>query len=254
MKSRAHLSATLALAVVVAMALPGAAANAAGTPPAATTGAPSAITANAAVVSAAVQPNGAATSYYFEYGSSTQYGSQTPSTSLGSTSGSIPVQASLSGLTSGTTYHFRVVATSTSGTTFGGDATFTTSKSLPVVNTATAIAVSTHSATLEATVDAAGKATSYVFQYGPTASYGQQTATASAGSGATATPVHATFGSGEHRNDLSLQDSRDRCRRFHGERGCNIHDGRAAALVVCGSAVVRELNLRRRCSEDQSER
>lgn len=191
MKSFTNLSATLALAVALAIALPGASARAADGP-AATTGPPSAITANSAVVSATVQPNGTTTSYYFEYGTSTQYGNQTSSTTLDATTGSIPVQATLSGLTSDTTYHFRVVATSTAGTAFGGDTTFTTAKSPPAVGAATATGVNASSATLDATVDAGGEATSYVFQYGPTASYGQQTAATSAGSGTAATAVHMT--------------------------------------------------------------
>ena len=36
------------------------------------------------------------------------------------------ISANISGLTASTTYHFRIVATNNSGTTYGSDRTFTT--------------------------------------------------------------------------------------------------------------------------------
>jgi hypothetical protein len=73
-----------------------------------------------------VDPNGGATSYWFEYGTSLSYGQQTPSASAGSGLVAIFVQAELTGLTPAVTYHFRLVASNSAGTSFGSDRQFTT--------------------------------------------------------------------------------------------------------------------------------
>jgi hypothetical protein len=78
-----------------------------------------------------VNPRGAPTSYYFEYGATSAYGSQTPTGSAGSGSSEVKVSASIAGLVAGTTYHFRLVAVSPVGTTAGPDHVFTTT-SIPL--------------------------------------------------------------------------------------------------------------------------
>jgi hypothetical protein len=94
-------------------------------PPAATTGAASAVTATTATLNGTVSPNKEATTYRFEYGTTTAYGSQTPAgTSSGNASKA--VSADITGLAPSTTYHFRLVATNASGTAMGADAQFTT--------------------------------------------------------------------------------------------------------------------------------
>ncbi|MGH2850835.1 MAG: hypothetical protein ACRDLP_09485, partial [Solirubrobacteraceae bacterium] len=128
----------------------------------------------------------------FQYGASTAYGSQTSSWSAGSGSGSVAVSSTLSGLAPATTYHYRLVATNGSGTTAGSDATFTTAMSAPSVTGSPASTVTGSSAVLNATVNPNGNPTNYVFQYGFSSSYGSQTASASAGSGTSASHVSAT--------------------------------------------------------------
>jgi sugar lactone lactonase YvrE len=81
---------------------------------------------SSAVLHAAVEPGGVPTSYFFDYGTSTQYGSRTPSESAGASSDTVAVSAPLEGLSPDTTYHFRVVATSADGTERGADASFST--------------------------------------------------------------------------------------------------------------------------------
>jgi hypothetical protein len=81
---------------------------------------------SSAVVHATVEPGGVPTSYYFEYGTSTEYGSRTPSESAGASLGTVAVSAPVEGLSPDTTYHFRVVASSTEGTVRGVDASFST--------------------------------------------------------------------------------------------------------------------------------
>ena len=97
--------------------------------PAVTTSAASNVTTTGAQLNGTVNPNGASTTYYFEYGTTVSYGSQTNSASAGSGTSAANVNATLSGLAPGTTYHYRLVATSSVGTSRGNDMTFTTTSS-----------------------------------------------------------------------------------------------------------------------------
>jgi len=114
-----------ALAICVAIGSFAATGTALAAPPAATTGAASAVTATTATLNGTVLPNKETTTYRFEYGTTTAYGSQTPA---GTTSGNAAkaVSTDITGLAPSTTYHFRVVATNASGTATGADARFTT--------------------------------------------------------------------------------------------------------------------------------
>jgi hypothetical protein len=78
-----------------------------------------------ATLNGVVNPNGAATKYYFEYGTTTSYGSKTTEVSAGSGETNIKVSQAITGLKTNTTYHFRVVATNVNGTTDGSDEVFT---------------------------------------------------------------------------------------------------------------------------------
>jgi hypothetical protein len=82
--------------------------------------------ANSATLNGSVNPEGLATSYYFEYGTSTAYGSKTSSTSAGSGTSNVPVSQAPTELSSGTTYHFRLVAESEAGKSYGIDKAFET--------------------------------------------------------------------------------------------------------------------------------
>jgi len=167
--------------------------SAATTSPTAVTGTASTVTTSSAVLNATVNPNGSSTTYAFQYGTTTNYGSQTATTAAGSGTSSASVHATLSGLISGTTYHFRVVDTSPAGTGTGTDATFTTTTTPPTATTGSPSQVTSTSASLNATINPKGKATTYAVQYGPTTSYGLQSATVSAGSGTTSIAVHVTL-------------------------------------------------------------
>jgi phosphodiesterase/alkaline phosphatase D-like protein len=96
-------------------------------PPTATTGAASGVTKTAAGLAGSVNPNGFGTTCRFEYGTSTSYGSSVDCASAsGSGSSAVAASAALAGLSPGTTYHYRIVATNGGGTTNGADGTFTT--------------------------------------------------------------------------------------------------------------------------------
>lgn len=130
-----------------------------------------------ATANGVVNPNGTATNWYIQYGLSTNaaYGSQTASKSAGSGTNGTKVAASLVGLTPASSYHYRVVASSSAGTTYGGDSTFNTSAG-PVVVTIAASHVTSSSAFLNAVVNPEGLTTTWYFQFGLTATYGSRTA------------------------------------------------------------------------------
>ncbi len=168
-------------------------ASASPVPPTATTGSPSNQAQSSATVAGTVNPNGLDTNYYFQYGTTTAYGSNTPSTDAGAGTADVPVSANLTGLTSATTYHYRVVAVNSAGTTtLGADQTFTTTTP-PAVTTGNVSQASRSSATLSGTVNPQGQSTTYYFRYGTTTSYGTQTSPASAGAGTGAVGVNATI-------------------------------------------------------------
>jgi hypothetical protein len=97
--------------------------------PSVTTGSATSVGETSGTLNGSVDPNGSTTTYHFEYGPTTSYGSQSPAVDASAGSGSSPVavSTSLSGLSAGTTYHFRLVATNPAGLTFGADQTLTTS-------------------------------------------------------------------------------------------------------------------------------
>ena len=95
--------------------------------PGATTEAATFIGSNSATLNGKVNPHGHETTYKFEYGTTTAYGSSTAVGNAGSGVTEVSVSQAVSGLLSKTTYHYRLVATSSEGTTFGADKTVTTS-------------------------------------------------------------------------------------------------------------------------------
>ncbi len=95
-----------------------------GNNPVVTTLAASAISTTSATINGSVNPNGLATTYYFEWGTTTLYGNTTTSISAGAGSSNINVSENLSGLTPNQTYHFRLVAVNSDGTSNGIDLSF----------------------------------------------------------------------------------------------------------------------------------
>jgi hypothetical protein len=83
------------------------------------------ILSHSATLNGTVDPHGLSTSVYFQYGRTLSYGSRTPN-QIKTGNNYQNVSASISGLSAGTTYHFRIVGTNSAGTRYGGDRTFTT--------------------------------------------------------------------------------------------------------------------------------
>ena len=124
-RTRRGTSAALA-ALALALAVPAMAAAA--TKPGATTLAASKVTITTATLNGQVNPHGSPTVYYFQYGTTTAYGSRTPDVAVGSGTVSAKVAVPVAGLAPNTKYHFRFVARNALGTTPGADRVLTTPK------------------------------------------------------------------------------------------------------------------------------
>jgi hypothetical protein len=85
------------------------------------------VTASSAALNGTVSVRRSATMAQFQWGTSTAYGSATQSQNVGSSRSTVAVSAALSSLAAGTTYHYRLVATDATGTSYGADRAFTTS-------------------------------------------------------------------------------------------------------------------------------
>jgi hypothetical protein len=84
-----------------------------------------------ATLNAAINPEGFATTYRFQWGPTTAYGSETAAADAGSDSAVHEFSHALSGLSEGATYHYRVVATNSIGTASSPDHTLTTYAHVP---------------------------------------------------------------------------------------------------------------------------
>lgn len=145
---------TVRALVIGSLALLAAApAASAATRPTITTGAATAVTAHTAKLAGSVNPNGSATTFFFQFGSSTRYGYGTTASSAGSGKKALQVTASLTNLTPDTTYHYRLVALNSGGTSYGKDKTFKT----PPIPTTASIDVRPNPAAFGGTIVASGR-------------------------------------------------------------------------------------------------
>jgi hypothetical protein len=148
------------------------------TPDTVVTGAASNIAAQAATVNGTIKTDGLPlTECKFEYGLTAAYGAsedcEPPFGSIPSDSAFHPVSADLGGLDVNSTYHFRLVAANANGPISGGDESFTTSGPPQIVEEV-ATNVDKTTATLQAKIDPSGFATTYYFEWGSDASYGNR--------------------------------------------------------------------------------
>jgi hypothetical protein len=95
-------------------------------PPSISTLAASNVTTNTATLNGTLNPNSQPTTAQFEYGLTTSYGSSVALAGTFTGSGSVAVSTNLTGLTPGTTYHFRLNGTNAGGLTLGTDQSFIT--------------------------------------------------------------------------------------------------------------------------------
>jgi streptogramin lyase len=92
------------------------------------TGQAAAVKRTEATLTGKINPEGKATSYRFEYGTTQTFGSVIPATpkSIGSGTEAVAVSQSLDGLKATTTYYYHLVATTEAGTIYGETRHFTT--------------------------------------------------------------------------------------------------------------------------------
>ena len=154
-----------------------------------------------ATLNGRVNPGGQATTYAFQYGTTTQYASQTSTRSAGTGTVAKKFSRGISRLTPGTVYHFRIVAANASGVAVGADRSFRThGVPPPGVFTGAATGVSLTGATLTGLISPLGLASSYYFQYGLTGLYGLRTNAQSVAPANAIVPVGAgVFGLTPHR-------------------------------------------------------
>jgi hypothetical protein len=121
-----------------------------------------------ATLNGSINANGLSTTVTFEYGTSTDYGNTVtaPQSPL-SANIVTTVSADITGLTAGTTYHFRVKAENSEGTIYGNDIEFTASScsQVPAVTTLQAIHLVGGGWELEGIVNPNGLNTTVSFHY-----------------------------------------------------------------------------------------
>ncbi|MGA2624618.1 MAG: T9SS type A sorting domain-containing protein [Bacteroidota bacterium] len=83
------------------------------------------VTGGSAQLNALVKSYASSASVNFEWGTTSAYGNSTPDT-VTTASGFVPVACTINGLSAGTRYYYRAVATNAKGTSYAGDRTFVT--------------------------------------------------------------------------------------------------------------------------------
>jgi len=163
-------------------------------PPVAVTSIANSISNSGSTLAGTVNPNNRMTSVYFQFGTTTLYGNTTaPQSVLAGTSG-VGVIAPISGLTLGTTYHYRLVAENAGGVAYGDNLTFTTTSVFaPSIGSVSDSSRTTSSVTLQGLVNPNGLNTSAYFEYGLTNSYGGITPNLAAGNGVTPGSVSSSI-------------------------------------------------------------
>ncbi len=96
--------------------------------PVANTGSAKNVKSTSAELTGTVTPGSSSTTYKFEYGKSTSYGKTTATVTLPASTSASSVSATVKGLAANTTYHFRLVASSSAGSSTGQDVKFHTAR------------------------------------------------------------------------------------------------------------------------------
>jgi hypothetical protein len=147
---------------------------------------PSAITATGATFAGSVQTKNRATTVRFEYGTSTAYGSVTPDQYIPAGTAPVNLSASVSGLSTGVVYHYRIVASNSGGTAASANLSFVpvsgiTPTAPPSVSSGSAFVMSLNLVLVIATVNPNGGATTLICEYGPSPAFGSSTPVIAAG-------------------------------------------------------------------------
>ena len=139
--------------------------------PAVTTGGASGITHSSSTLNGSINPNGLATTCFFQYGLTADYGSATATQSAGNGINDAGFNSPITGLADSTTYHYRLVATNGIGTSYGIDQEFVTPANNAPVATTKSVTTNedTASAFILSGTDADGDPLSYIVLTNPAA-------------------------------------------------------------------------------------
>jgi uncharacterized repeat protein (TIGR03803 family) len=134
--------------------------------------------------SAMINPNGRSTTAWFQWGLTTNYGNLTPTTSVGNGAVAVNFSNPIVGLSVGTPYHVRVVASNSLGLVTGADTTFVIGGPLAVTGPATFITGT--NAWLNGWVTPNTLPTTAWFEWGTNTSYGNSASLGLVGNGSAA--------------------------------------------------------------------
>jgi hypothetical protein len=150
-----------------------------------------------AAVIGTINPKGAFTSYWYEYGVNSNLGSKTTTQNIGSGFVSFQAPGYITNLAKNTTYYFKLVAENQYGRVAGNQFSFKTADNLPspvgsvpTVKTLSASGVSRTIADINGEVTPNKVVTQYWFEYGKTTALGNTSALSSVGDGTAKVSVY----------------------------------------------------------------
>jgi phosphodiesterase/alkaline phosphatase D-like protein len=151
------------------------------------------------VVSGTVNPGGALTTYWYEFGETTSLGTKTSAYLLGSGDATLYAPAYITGLRSNTNYYFRLSANNSVGTVNGATYSFKTSTTpaptgnTPIVNTTPATNITKTTVNLNGQINPKSSVTTYWFEYGLTSNLGAVTPSQASDNGNSSSTVLASL-------------------------------------------------------------
>ena len=170
-----------------------------GSTPTVRTSSASSVSRTSVILNGNVTPNKATTSYWFEYGTTKDFGNTTSVQDIGNGTAGVSASVQVENLNPLTTYYYRLNAQNQFGTIVGSTLSFKTTgpaaPSAPDALTRSAISINGTSATLRATVNPNGAQTQYWFEFSTDSQLAtsvQSSSQTSAGSGTINTSVTAS--------------------------------------------------------------
>jgi Concanavalin A-like lectin/glucanases superfamily/Putative Ig domain len=189
------------------------------------------ITPDSVTFHGALRPNNGATTAWFEWGSSTNYGQSSAPAGAGACNCTNFIAIPVSGLPAASALHFRLVASNASGLSLGGDNLFST-PAIPVqAFTSNALSITETGAVLHGWVSQGTTPLTAWFEYGLTTNYGSLTASTNFN---TPTELSATL--------TGLTKGRQYHWRLVATNAAGRSNGEDAVFITPYSAVVVNIN------------